>query len=171
MINWLVSRAERRGKKLGPKAAYELYARIGGPLERLGDEVEKLTVFCGPRVEITVEDVHGMTGIETGGTIFDWLDSLAQGKTGRTLALSDYILTNGESAVGALALAASHYMTLIKIRRLNAARVPAEQIKTRLGLVYRPQEAVRAMFDQACGDKPAAARTGPGAAAPGRSRA
>lgn len=149
LIRWLTWQAERRGKRLESRAAYELYARIGGPLERLGDEVEKLTVFCGERLEITVEDVRGMTGIQTGGTIFDWLDSLASGKTDRTLALADHILTSGESAVGALALAATHYMTLLKIRSMKAARMSAEQIKRGLGLHYRPQEAVSAMFEQA----------------------
>ncbi len=149
VMRWLVWQAERLGKRLEERAAFELYARLGGDLDRLADEIEKLTVYCGARLEITRQDVLELSGVQTGGTVFDWLDALAGGDTPGALALARHLIQSGESAVGALALAAGHYMTLLKIKRMSAARVPAEQIKRSLGLAFRPPEAVKALFAQA----------------------
>ncbi|MCE5272210.1 DNA polymerase III subunit delta [bacterium] len=149
LMRWLGWQAERRGKSLDSRASFELYARLGGDLDRLADEIEKLSVYCGARLEITRQDVLDLSAYQTGGTVFDWLDALAGGETLKAISLARHLLTAGESAVGALALATGHYTTLLKVRRMNAARIPAEQIKRSLGLAQRPPEAVKAVFAQA----------------------
>jgi DNA polymerase III subunit delta len=151
LIRWIVAQAGLKGKTMQTRTAYELYARLGGSLERLAGEVEKLTIFCGERPEVTVEDIRGMTGIETGGTVFDWVDALATGKTLRAVSLGAHLSASGESAVGILALAAAHFIMLLRVKQRLAAREAPERIKLTLGLAHRPPEVVKGIFDQARG--------------------
>jgi len=149
LMRWIVDRAGLEGKKINSKAAYELYARIGGGLARLADEIAKLAIFCRDREEITGEDVRFMTGIEKGGTVFDWVDALSSGKTLKACYLAGYLTGHGESAVGAVWFAASHFMTLARIKELLAQRDPEREVINKLGLIQRPPEVVRNLFAQA----------------------
>ncbi|MBN2289348.1 MAG: DNA polymerase III subunit delta [Candidatus Glassbacteria bacterium] len=149
LIRWIVGRAQHRGKSITARDAFELYIRAGGALARLDDELEKLSIFCGERPEITADDIRGMTGIESGGTVFDWVDHLAEGGVLKANELSSHLVSHGESAVNAVALAGRHFMTLGRIREMLAQRIPDRTIKLKLGLIQRPAEAVQKMFGQA----------------------
>ena len=149
IIRWIVSQAKSKGKQISAGNAFELYARVGGSLARLDDELEKLSIFCGDRPEIAVDDIHSMTGIEHGGTMFDWIDNLAEGKILEAGGLSGHLISHGESAVNAVAMAGKHFMTLGRISEMMKQRMPDRAIKSKLGLMYRPAEAVTRMFSQA----------------------
>ena len=155
LIRWIVARAENKGKKISTGTAFELYARVGGSLARLADELEKLSIFCGERPEITVEDIRVMTGTEHGGTIFDWIDNLAGGEILKSNELSRHLIFHGESAVNAVAMAGRHFMTLGRVREMLEQRLPDKTVKSRLGLMHRPAEAVKRMFSQARSLEPA----------------
>jgi len=149
LIRWIMAQAELKGKKISSTAAYELYARLGGSLERLAGELEKLSVFCADREEITREDISSMSGVQAGGTVFDWVEALAAGNTLRSCRLANYLITHGESAVSAISLAAAHFLTLTRVKQLLAAGMLERDIKFKLGLSQRPAEAVRNIFTQA----------------------
>jgi DNA polymerase-3 subunit delta len=149
LIRWIITRAENLGKKIETQAAYELYARFGQSLVRLADELEKLAVFSGKREEISSEDVSFLTGIDRGGTVFDWVDALASGKILRACSLAAYLTGHGESAVGAVSIAASHFMTMARIKEMLGSRMTEQAIRGELSLGQRPAEAVSLLFTQA----------------------
>ncbi len=149
LVRWVSERAAALGKRLDRRAAYALYSRSGSDLARLEDDLEKLAIFCGDRPEITAEDVVGMTGIERGGTVFDWVEALAAGEGLKAAYLAGYLVSRGESAVGAVAIAASHFITLGRAAELLARRMPEKAAIAKLGLFGRPPEAVQALLAQA----------------------
>ncbi len=51
--------------------------------------------------------------------------------------------------MNAVAMAGKHFMTLGRIREMMKQRMPDRAIKSKLGLMYRPAEAVTRMFSQA----------------------
>jgi DNA polymerase-3 subunit delta len=122
---------------------------VGGSLSRLADELEKLSIFCGERPEISAEDIRSMTGIQHGGTVFDWIDCLAEGRTLKGNELSAHLVSHGETAVNAVAMAGRHFMILGRLREMLKQRLPDRAVKAKLGLMHRPAEAVTRMFEQA----------------------
>ena len=149
VLLWISSRAVQKGKKIGRGAAFELYKRTGARLDRLDDELEKLSLYIGSRDEVNEADIRNMSGIAAGGTVFDWVDAIASGETDRAGSVGKYLLSMGESAVGAVAIAGNHFVSLGKIISLLSAGRPEREITNKLGLAYRPQEAVKRMFVQA----------------------
>jgi DNA polymerase III subunit delta len=149
LIRWLVGQAESKGKRISTTAAFELYARVGSSLARIDDDLEKLSIFCGENQEITLEDIRHMTGIDHGGTVFDWVDTLAEGSILKANEICAHLITHGESAVNAVALAGRHFITLGRMKEMLSQRIPDRTIKAKLGLIPRPAEAVKKMFGQA----------------------
>jgi len=149
LIRWIIDTAGLKGKKISPRVAYELYARIGDDLARLADELEKLSFFCGERAEIETGDVSRMTGIDKGGTVFDWVDSLAANETVKSCYIAGYLASHGESAVGSIAAAASHFHKVARIKEMLRAGKPAGEIKKELGLVNWRADSLGGLFRQA----------------------
>jgi DNA polymerase-3 subunit delta len=129
----------------------ELYARLGDDLARLAGEIDKLVFFVGGNEEITPEDVRAMTGVDKGGSVFDWVDSLAAGKPLLSSYITGQLTSRGESAVGAVAAASAHFSRVARIRAMIASGAPDAQIKKDLGLSWWREDAVRELFSQARG--------------------
>jgi DNA polymerase-3 subunit delta len=151
LLGWIVSTAKLAGKEIGQQAAMELYARLGDDLARLAGEIDKLEFFTGERTEITPEDIRAMTGVDKGGSVFDWVDSLAQGKPLLSAYITGQLASHGESAVGAVAAASAHFGRVARIRAMIAEGAPDAQIKKDLGLSWWRDDAVRELFSQARG--------------------
>ena len=149
LIRWIMDTAGLKGKKITARVAYELYARIGDDLARLADELEKLAFFCGERAEIEAEDISLMTGIDKGGTVFDWVDSLAANETVKSCYIAGYLASRGESAVGSVAAAAAHFTKVARIKELLQAGKPAVEIKKELGLANWRNDSLDELFGQA----------------------
>ena len=149
LLAWIVSTSELNGKKIGRQAANDLYARLGDDLARIAGELDKLFFFVGEREEINSSDVLEMTGVDKGGSVFDWVDALATGKSLLAAYVNGQLTSRGESAVGAVAAANAHFGRVARIRALLAQGKPDAQIKKELGLNWWREESVRDLFAQA----------------------
>ncbi|OGF98286.1 MAG: DNA polymerase III subunit delta [Candidatus Glassbacteria bacterium GWA2_58_10] len=149
LIQWIIASARQKGKTMSSRAAWDLYARIGGDLARLADDLEKLTLFCAGKSTIDEEDVRAMTGIDRGGSAFDWVDALAGRNPLDSCRIAGHLSSRGESAVGAIAAAAAHFNKVAGIREQLDAKTPAATIKKSLGLGYWNEEALQELFAQA----------------------
>jgi DNA polymerase-3 subunit delta len=149
LLSWIVSTSELNGKKIGRQAAHDLYARLGDDLARIAGELEKLALFVGENEEISQQDVLKMTGVDKGASVFDWVDALAGGKPLLAAYVTGQMASRGESAVGAVAAASSHFGRVARIRALMARGMQDAQIKKELGLSWWREESVRDLFAQA----------------------
>jgi DNA polymerase-3 subunit delta len=103
---WLVSRARALGKRLTPKAAYELKERAGRDLRLLANELEKLSTEVGERGEIKLEDVQTLAGESKVNTAFELVDAIGRKKRNLGLRILSSLIQRGKTApeiVGLLA--------------------------------------------------------------------
>jgi len=117
LVRWVINRAAEEGKIMRQQTAAMLVETIGGDLGRLASEVEKLSIFCAGRKEITPQDVETLCGITAEQSIFRMNDLLAEGKLSQALTVLNRLLQQDRSAqytvIGAITWA---------LRRLLLAR-------------------------------------------------
>ena len=94
---WIAQAATRRGKTIARDGAGLLAAWTGADLARLDSEVEKLSLYVGPREQITLKDVATVVAATTGPTPFALPNAIAAGQTGKALKeLAALMTTRGE---------------------------------------------------------------------------
>lgn len=87
-VKWATMRAKELGKTLEPAAARKLVEqRAGVGLGELAEEVEKLSLFAGPRKTITAADVEEVTPKLVEESIFRMLDAVRERHSGRAVTV------------------------------------------------------------------------------------
>ena len=97
IIPWLMNRARVYGKRLLPKAAYELKEQAGRDLRVLANELEKLLVKVGERGEITLEDVKATTGESRVRSAFEFADAISGKKKNLAFRILSSLIQQGKT--------------------------------------------------------------------------
>jgi DNA polymerase-3 subunit delta len=121
----------KRGLQLAPDGVEELIDRVGQDLRRLMGEVEKLEAFGAGRA-LSAEDVVAVLGRGMGRPLYLLADAIAARDTGRSLALLDELMGEGEEG---LRILATLHRSLRQVRgalAMREARVPRDEIGRRL---------------------------------------
>lgn len=140
---WAVRWAQATyGKKLARQAAELLVELVGSDLGMLEGELDKLAVYAGDAVAITLDDVETLTGGWVVETRWKLLDAAAEGRTGDALAMLDRLLVSGEAPVGLLATLAWQLRMLAQAARLAQRGTPLRTALSRVGV--KPFAAARA---------------------------
>ncbi len=158
--DWALARAREAGATLRPDAAEALLdaacphgwreaprGRDAAPpdLRRIDTEIQKLATAALSRdpVVITVRHVAALTAGETALNIFQLIDAAVAGDTRRALALLRAALEEGIAPEVVLALLATRFSLLIRVRAFGGAR-GAESAASTLGIPpHRAKEAAR----------------------------
>lgn len=99
--SWLMSRSrDMHGKRLGHQAATSLREHAGSSQEGLDQELAKLSLYVGPRGEITSEDVEKLVGRYREQTVFAVMDAVADGNAKRALREWHQVLATDRAAAG-----------------------------------------------------------------------
>lgn len=109
---WLAARAKADfGKRMDRRAAAAL-AEVGGELQPLYAELEKVAMFVGDAEEIRLEDVEAICVGGTIGTVWEWCDAVGAGRSREALSLLAELMAAGESAYRLVPLLATHFCRL-----------------------------------------------------------
>jgi len=132
--NWLSSRARDLGKKITPPAASALVEALGPNLMALGNELEKLALFCEPEDTIDIRAVQqvGVRGREQ--SIFELGTAVSRGERAQAMELCERLLQRGEALEAIIAVLARQVRNLWQIKRLKADGASQNQIAGKLGL-------------------------------------
>lgn len=84
---WVQSQAKKLGFDIAPEAAVLLVDMVDPSLGRLRSELEKLSLYLGPKEVAGVDTVREMVGRSRADAMYKLGDSLAEGDTPRALAL------------------------------------------------------------------------------------
>jgi DNA polymerase-3 subunit delta len=118
-LRWLQRRASSLQMTLEDAAAQHLLNAVGGDLNSVAAELEKLAAL-GSATPLTAEQVGAVVGIHHGETMYDWRDAILEDQPVRATALIPVVLDQpgssgvklvtllGTTLVG-VALARSHY--------------------------------------------------------------
>ncbi len=92
--SWIQSYAEAKGIKLSSKAVMLLSENIGNNLQRLANEMDKLSINTQAGCEITENDVHKHVGISKEYNVFELQDALSSGNHSKAQKIIDFFSAN-----------------------------------------------------------------------------
>jgi DNA polymerase-3 subunit delta len=97
LSRWLVQAAAKRGKKIDPDVAEGLADWIGNDLSALDGEMEKLSLYVGPRATITLEDISAVVTATSGPVAFALTNAITAGDAKAALeALGGMLRVRGD---------------------------------------------------------------------------
>jgi DNA polymerase-3 subunit delta len=95
---WTSQMITSHGLTINPKALALLVDHIGNDLNRLQNEVEKLSVNLTNRKNITEEDIETYIGISKEFNVFELQDAIAQKNLAKAIRIIQYFAANPKAA-------------------------------------------------------------------------
>jgi DNA polymerase-3 subunit delta len=129
---WIERALRERGKRPGPGAAAALADAVGGDVDVLRTEVDKLCLYAGERTEISAEDVSAISGELRPLAIWDLTDQLGQRQLAPALHTLGRLLEQGEAPLALLGALANHFRRLVRARECRP--LEASVVQERLGI-------------------------------------
>ncbi|MBY0347732.1 MAG: DNA polymerase III subunit delta, partial [Hydrotalea flava] len=105
---WVKQTAQNMGYVIQPKALSLLVDAIGNDLNRLYNEIEKLTLNLKGRKEITEDDVEEYVGISKEFNVFELQSAIAQKNLGKAIKIIQYFDANPKAGPLQMVLPAIH---------------------------------------------------------------
>lgn len=134
---WVQERARQVGKEMGDDAVGLLVERVGGDLQTLQSELEKLALYVGDRPAITAADIRAVVVGTTDDELFPLLDAVGFGQPGDAVMQFRQLLRgphrSEEVARRTLAALTAHMRRLVAARALSANRVSHREAAQRHG--------------------------------------
>jgi len=135
MPRWLVQQAKAAyGKKLLAGASRLLGDLVGADMSRGDSELGKLAAYVGDRGQIADADVEAVGVGSRMRTIWQLMDSVADGRMGDALAVLDRLLTTGSNPVAVLAGLAWQVRRMVRAACLLEAGRSRSQICGEVGV-------------------------------------
>jgi DNA polymerase III delta subunit len=78
ILSWIRSYCKKEGKEISKEAAQLLALSLSESRQMLVQEIEKISLYCLEREEISVKDVEAIATIDVHSTVWQLLDSLLQ---------------------------------------------------------------------------------------------
>ncbi len=145
---WIKGRAEALGYQIEPQATQMLAEQVGGDLQTLAGEIDKLITFAGGRSTLTADDVLQAGGHAREYNVFELQKALGQGRRADALRIADHMLRQAAHPQGeALMIVAvlTAYFTKLWKMPPGAGRMSNGQIASVIGVSpYFVQEYVAA---------------------------
>jgi DNA polymerase-3 subunit delta len=123
-------------------AAEDLAEFVGGDLQRLRTEIEKLLTYAGTRRLITRQDIATMVVSEKGTTVWALADLLAQRQAGKALEFLNRLLRDGDEPLMILGAIIWMYRKLIEASEIKG---PVNGWQAARSLGMRPEQAALAL--------------------------
>lgn len=127
--NWIEDRARTLGLEPGRGMAAALFDLVGADLDRLGLELEKLSLYVGERREATAEDVAELTGELRSRALYELTDAIGERRLEAALRCVAKLLRQGEAPLAMLGTLANHFRRLIRARECQPLDGPTIQQK------------------------------------------
>jgi len=78
ILSWIQAYCKKQGKKISKEAAHLLSLSLSESRQMLVQEIEKISLYCLEKDEISLEDVEAIATIDIHSTVWQLLDSLLQ---------------------------------------------------------------------------------------------
>lgn len=131
---FIQSEAVSQGKPIDTAAAELLSALIGNNLQELSSQIEKLVVYAGSKVRITVEDVRVMASSSKAFTAFELAKYLGMRDLSNAIKSLDALFLNGEDAPMMIGALTRHFRQLWRVRELLDKKMPSADIGRELSI-------------------------------------
>jgi len=130
--DWIAERIRSRGKRPGAGAVNALYEAIGGDLDRLASEVDKLVLYVGEASDISARHVTELTGQVRSLAIYELSDAVGGRRRADALRALARLLDQGDAPLAILGALSQHFRRLLRATDCKPLR--AQTVQQELGL-------------------------------------
>ncbi|MCD5390725.1 DNA polymerase III subunit delta [candidate division NPL-UPA2 bacterium] len=116
-INWIIFRGRERGKRITPRAAFELVERVGKSLRELDNQLSKLLIYAGDKKEISAEEVRALVGESKEVKTYHLTEAIGEKHRGKALKILSKLLEEERKAPELIGLITYQ---MRKMARVNA---------------------------------------------------
>ena len=135
--DWVRSRASSKEMAIEPMAVNLLAETVGGDLDTLDSELEKLAAYR-MGAPVREEDVEELVSYAREANIFATVDAVIEGRAGPAIRLARRLLESGDPPSHLLSMLARQVRLLLLTKELKAERVGASELGARLKLSDYP---------------------------------
>ncbi len=146
LARWSIGYAKKQGLELPEDVAEELVARCSDDKAKVSREAEKLALYAEGAA--TMEDVEALCPPDLQSNIFQFVDALGAGDSGRALHLLEALLGTGEPPLRILYMIRRQFRLLARARSLLEAGAPRPEVASTLKV---PPFVARKLEEQARG--------------------
>ncbi len=127
LIDWLISLAEEKGKKLSDENAQVLVDIVGENRNMLEDQLEKICVFLNKEKEITIESIQQVSSELKQFNIFDLQNAIGLKDKSKSLTVAYNLLDNGAEPTFIITMLTRYFTGLAKITELQTKNTPVQE--------------------------------------------
>jgi len=127
LIDWLISEAEEKGKKLSEENAQMMVDVVGENRSMLEDQLEKICVFLNKEKEITIESIQQVSSELKQFNIFDLQNAIGLKDRAKSLTVAYNLLDNGAEPTFIITMLTRYFTGLAKITELQTKNTPVQE--------------------------------------------
>ncbi len=135
---WVSARFQTQGMNAGYEAVETLCEIVGGDLNALSQEIEKLALYTAGRSkkDISKEDILVCVGFSKEENPFELSNAVQNMNKKKALAMADKLLNSGEEPVAVLGKISYPVLKMARVKYLLTAGVPSADILHTAGLSF-----------------------------------
>lgn len=131
---WVKHLAQRCGKEITKDAIAFLVEVVGGNLQEMYSEIEKVSVSIRDKSTIEIEDLETLVTELKLENIFDLIDSLGNKDRERVLVLLQKILASGEDHLKILAMITYKFRLIIRAKEMLQKGLSPTEVGRKVGV-------------------------------------
>ena len=125
---WIARLLKDEGKKIRGSTVERILGRCGTDMVNLKNEIDKLVAYVGERDIIEDEDVDSICTLQITNSIFDMVESIANGMQKKALDIYYDLLLLKEPPMRILFLIAREFNILLQVKTLTEKRAASAEI-------------------------------------------
>src|SRR5512134_3900706 len=133
MTGWIVNETKAQGGKIEPRAAEMLKDMVGVDTRQAGMEIAKLLAYVNWARPVTAQDVEAVCIVTSQQSVFDFVDSLANGN-GKSAQHLLHRLLESEDEFALWGMVIRQFRLLIQAREILDARGNQNDVARALGV-------------------------------------
>ena len=127
LIDWLMSIAEEKGKKLSEENAQVMVDIVGENRNMLEDQLEKICIFINEKKEISLESIQQVSSELKQFNIFDLQNAIGVKDKAKSLTVANNLLDNGAEPTFIITMLTRYFTGLAKITELETKKTPVQE--------------------------------------------
>lgn len=135
--DWLSRRAASKGMDIELSAVNLLAETVGGDLDTLDSELEKLALYRNG-ASVRDQDVKVLVSYTKEASIFATVDAMIEGRIGVSIRLIQQLLESGRPSTYLLTMMARQIRLLLLVKDLKERGIPVSEFGDRLSLSEYP---------------------------------
>jgi DNA polymerase III, delta subunit len=131
---WMHRQAEELGFRIEQEAVEYVLLNTGPNLQFLRRELEKLAVFAGESGTVTKDDAAQVAVRSVEQNVFEMIDEMVAGRTGRAAAMLNELIRQREEPVKIVALLARQFRLILQAKELSERGFSAQEMAAQIGV-------------------------------------